>query len=332
MGIAKSGAGRSLNAPPLAIPNPKNEVKSKKSKSKTFSKPHVLSPFLFATACFFCFPTFEFCPSNFFKTLYMTLTIYQVDAFASEMFKGNPAAIIPLESWLDEPLMQQIAMENNLSETAFFVKEDEGYSVRWFTPEYEIDLCGHATLASAYIIKTFSEPHVREITFNTQKAGTLKTAAQDGVYTLDFPARMPVATDVPKNLLESLGVTNVVDVLRSRDYFVVLPSEEAVQNTEPDYNLMKQLDAIGVIVTAKGKSADVVSRCFYPGAGIPEDPVTGSAHCNIIPYWSQKLGTTKIVARQLSPRGGELHCELAGDRVLMSGKCVLYLKGEIYIN
>jgi PhzF family phenazine biosynthesis protein len=236
-----------------------------------------------------------------------------------------------LESWLDAALMQRIAMENNLSETAFFVKEAEGYSLRWFTPEYEIDLCGHATLASTYIIKTFLEPHIQNIHFSTQKAGVLKTTVDNGVYTLDFPARMPVATDVPKNLLECLGVMNAVEVLRSRDYFVVLPGEEAVRNVEPDYTLMKTLDAIGVIVTAKGQSADIVSRCFYPGAGIPEDPVTGSAHCNIVPYWSGKLGTTKLFCKQLSPRGGDLQCELAGDRVLMSGKCVLYLKGEIYL-
>jgi PhzF family phenazine biosynthesis protein len=259
------------------------------------------------------------------------MTIYQVDAFADTLFSGNPAAVIPLESWLEEGLMQQIAMENNLSETAFFVKEDEHYRIRWFTPDYEIDLCGHATLASAYIIKTFLEPHIKEITFVTQKAGTLKTTAHEGMYTLDFPARMPVAAETPQHLLECLGVTNVVEVLRSRDYFVVLPSEEAVRNVEPEYEQMKKLDTIGVIVTAKGHSADVVSRCFYPGAGIPEDPVTGSAHCNIVPYWSSKLGTTKLFAKQLSPRGGALQCELSGDRVLMSGTCVLYLKGEIYI-
>jgi PhzF family phenazine biosynthesis protein len=257
--------------------------------------------------------------------------MYQVDAFAENLFSGNPAAIVPLESWLDARLMQAIAMENNVSETAFFVKDADGYGIRWFTPEYEIDLCGHATLASAYIIKTFLEPHVQEIRFSTQKAGMLQTTVKDGVYTLDFPARMPVPTDAPPRLLDIIGVNNVVEVLRARDYFIVLPDEEAVRNTEPDYSLMKTLDAIGVIVTAKGKSADVVSRCFYPGAGIPEDPVTGSAHCNIIPYWSGKLGKTKIFARQLSPRGGALHCELVDDRVLMSGKCVLFLRGEIYL-
>lgn len=261
----------------------------------------------------------------------MKLTIYQVDAFAETVFKGNPAAIIPLEDWIEESLMQQIAMENNLSETAFIVKNDGGYHIRWFTPEYEIDLCGHATLASAYVIKNFLEPHIQEIHFSTQKAGELKTTAKDGMYTLDFPSRMPEACETPDTLLKSLGVSTAVEVLRSRDYFVVLPNEEAVQNVEPDYTLMRELDTIGVIVTAKGHDADVVSRCFYPGAGIPEDPVTGSAHCNIVPYWSEKLGKTKLFCRQLSPRGGDLQCELVGDRVLMSGKCALYMVGEITV-
>jgi PhzF family phenazine biosynthesis protein len=227
--------------------------------------------------------------------------------------------------------MQQIAMENNLSETAFFVETDSGYHLRWFTPEYEIDLCGHATLASAYVIKNFLEPHIAEINFTTQKAGVLKASAKEGLYTLDFPSRIPEACEEPQKLLPSLGISNVVEVLRSRDYFVVLPNEEAVKNVEPDYTLMKELDAIGVIVTAKGHEADVVSRCFYPGLGIPEDPVTGSAHCNIVPYWSEKLKKTKLDCRQLSLRGGSLQCELQGDRVLMSGKCVLYLQGEIFV-
>jgi PhzF family phenazine biosynthesis protein len=269
----------------------------------------------------------------------MKLTIYQVDAFAKNVFKGNPAAVIPLEDWIDEKLMQQIAMENNLSETVFFVKnsstpggrEEAGYHIRWFTPEYEIDLCGHATLASAYIIKTFLDPPIQEISFSTQKAGTLKASAKEGLYTLDFPSRMPEPCAVPEKLLASVGATAAVEVLRSRDYFIVLPNEEAVRNAEPDYAIMKDLDTIGVIITAKGHEADVVSRCFYPGAGIPEDPVTGSAHCNIVPYWSEKLGKTKLFCQQLSPRGGDLQCELAGDRVLMSGKCVLFLQGEITV-
>lgn len=261
----------------------------------------------------------------------MNLTIYQVDAFAESIFKGNPAAVIPLEHWLEDNVMQQIAMENNLSETVFFVKGEEGYHIRWFTPEYEIDLCGHATLAASYIIKNFIEPPVKEIRFTTQMVGALKTYCNEGVYTLEFPARMPQACDIPEKLLRSLGVSTAVEVLKSRDFFVVLPNEEAIRNLQPDYTLMKELDTIGVIVTAKGQSADVVSRCFYPGAGIQEDPVTGSAHCNIVPYWSDKLNTTELFCKQLSPRGGDLQCELNGDRVLLSGKCVLFMEGKIYL-
>ena len=261
----------------------------------------------------------------------MTLTIYQVDAFATSVFGGNPAAVIPLEGWIDDRLMQQIAMENNVSETAFFVKTVEGFHLRWFTPEYEIDLCGHATLATAFIIKNFIDPPIRHINFSTQKAGVLKASADDGVFTLDFPSRIPQPCDVPEALLKSLGNPTVIEVLRSRDYFVVLPNEEAVKNVEPDFLLMKGLDSIGVIVTAKGHESDVVSRCFYPGLGIQEDPVTGSAHCNVVPYWSEKLGKTKLSCRQLSARGGLLDCESVGDRVLMSGSCVLFLKGEIYL-
>jgi len=259
----------------------------------------------------------------------MKLPIYQVDAFADGIFTGNPAAVVPLQDWLSDELMLRIAMENNLSETAFFVKTDEGYHLRWFTPEYEIDLCGHATLASAYVIKNFIEPHLAAIHFTTQKAGVLTASAKEGLYTLDFPSRPPVECTPPEKLLESLGVAHAAAILKSRDYFVVLPDEEAVKNVTPDYTLMAELDTIGVIVTAKGQSADVVSRCFYPGAGIPEDPVTGSAHCNIIPYWSGKLHKNKLHCRQLSARGGEIWCELHGDRVLMSGRCALFLQGEI---
>ena len=261
----------------------------------------------------------------------MVLKLYQVDAFTDKVFGGNPAAVIPLQNWIDEELMQKIALENNVSDTAFFVKTDEHYHIRWFTPTQEIELCGHATLASAYVIKTFLEPHLQEVVFTTEKAGELKTYIKEGMYALDFPARRPVACDVPDKLIESLGINAIVEVLRSRDYFVVLPGEEAVLNVEPDFNLMKELDCTGVIITAKGQSADVVSRCFYPGAGINEDPVTGSAHCNIIPYWADKLGVTKLFAKQLSHRGGDLWCELKADRVLMSGKCVLFMTGELAI-
>jgi PhzF family phenazine biosynthesis protein len=262
----------------------------------------------------------------------MRLPIYQVDAFASKPFTGNPAAVVPLEEWIEEGMMQNIAMENNLSETAFFVKDGDHYHLRWFTPTGEIDLCGHATLASAYVIKNFLEPHVQDITFTTEKAGVLRTLIKEGKYTLDFPSRKPVAAITPETLLKALGITSAVEILKARDYFVVLPDEQAVRHIEPDFGLMKEIeDAFGVIVTAKGREVDVVSRCFYPKAGIPEDPVTGSAHCNLVPYWAEKLGKTHLECRQLSPRGGELQCELAGSRVLMSGNCVLYLQGQIHL-
>lgn len=267
----------------------------------------------------------------------MRLTIYQVDAFAANVFEGNPAAVVPLQSWPDDELLQKIALENNLSETAFFIPADGDaqpaahFELRWFTPEYEIDLCGHATLASAYVIKNFVAPHLGEIVFATRKAGLLRATARDGAYTLDFPARPPQPCTPPDNLLKSLGTGPAVEILKSRDYFVVLPDEDAVLNVEPDYTLMKELDTIGVIVTARGRSADVVSRCFYPGAGVPEDPVTGSAHCNIVPYWAGLLGRTELVCRQVSARGGTLHCTLDGDRVLMTGTCVLYLEGTIEV-
>jgi PhzF family phenazine biosynthesis protein len=270
----------------------------------------------------------------------MKLDIYQVDAFAEKVFEGNPAAVIPLQSWLPAELMQKIAMENNLSETAFIVKTEtslgaspEGaYHIRWFTPEFEIDLCGHATLASAYIIKNFIEPEAAELAFSTEKVGSLRAVAKEGKYTLDFPSRPPEKTNVPDKLIESLGITNAVEVLRSRDYFVVLPDEDAVRNATPDFELMKQVETVGVVITAKGKTADTVSRCFYPSAGIAEDPVTGSAHCNIIPYWAQKLGKNKLHCLQLSQRGGSMEGEFLGDRVLMTGKCVLFMQGEIDIS
>ncbi len=261
----------------------------------------------------------------------MELDIYQVDAFAQTVFKGNPAAIIPLKQWIDDDLMQQIALENNLSESAYFVPTKDGYHLRWFTPEYEMDLCGHATLASAYIIKKFLEPQLKTIHFSTQKAGNLKVGVGEGTLTLDFPARMPLPAAIPTQLLQSLNLREALAVLKFRDYFVVLPDEASVIGVQPDYGLMKQLDGVGVIVTAKGQTADVVSRCFYPGAGIAEDPVTGSAHCAIVPYWAEKLNMQKLHCKQLSQRGGDLKCELKGDRVLMEGSCVLYLKGTIEI-
>jgi predicted PhzF superfamily epimerase YddE/YHI9 len=261
----------------------------------------------------------------------MTIPIYQADAFTDKLFGGNPAAVCPLEEWLPDETMQKIAIENNLAETAFFVKNDTGYKLRWFTPEYEIDLCGHATLASAHILFTQLGYRGDEIHFETVKAGVLIVKKDNNKYIMDFPSRPPILIDPPIGLVEALGEKQPLEVLRSRDYFLVYESEEDITDISPDFFALSKMDTVGVIVTAKGKNADFVSRFFAPGAGMPEDPVTGSAHCNLIPYWADKLGKNKLHAYQLSARKGELWCELRGDRVIMSGNAVTYLKGEIFV-
>ncbi|WP_342647663.1 PhzF family phenazine biosynthesis protein [Mucilaginibacter sp. CSA2-8R] len=261
----------------------------------------------------------------------MTIPIYQADAFTNQLFGGNPAAVCPLAEWLPDETMQKIAIENNLAETAFFVKTTSGYHLRWFTPEYEIDLCGHATLATAHIIFTELGYTEEAIHFETQKAGTLKVTKNGNLYTLDFPSRPPYPAEMPEGLLEGLENKMPVHVLRSRDYFLVYENEQDIIDMQPNHFLLSKVDAVGIIITAPGKDVDFVSRFFAPAAGVPEDPVTGSAHCNLIPYWAEKLGKTHLHAYQLSARKGELWCEHKGDRVLMSGEAVTYLKGEIYI-
>ena len=260
-----------------------------------------------------------------------TIPIYQVDAFTDQLFGGNPAAICPLKEWLPAPLMQKIAAENNLAETAFFVPLKDGFELRWFTPELEIDLCGHATLASAHVI--FSQLGFKEnqIKFFTQKAGTLTVTHSADLYTLDFPSRVPQACEIPDGLIEAIGGGMPKEVLRSRDYMLVYESEEEIRGLIPDFNALAKIDALGIIVTAPGNNSDFVSRFFAPSAGINEDSVTGSAHCNLIPYWAGKLAKNKLHAYQVSNRLGELWCELNGERILMSGKAVTYLKGEIFI-
>jgi PhzF family phenazine biosynthesis protein len=261
----------------------------------------------------------------------MIIPIYQADAFTDTLFGGNPAAICPLEQWLPDETMQKIAIENNLAETAFFVKNETGYNLRWFTPEYEIDLCGHATLASAHILFTELGHKENEIHFETVKAGTLTVKRDGDKYTMDFPSRPPIHIEPPVGLADALGEKQPLEVLRSRDYFLVYESEDDIRDIAPDFFALSKMDTVGVIITAPGKDVDFVSRFFAPGAGIPEDPVTGSAHCNLIPYWAEKLGKNELHAYQLSARKGELWCELKGDRVLMSGKAVTYLKGEIFV-
>lgn len=260
----------------------------------------------------------------------MIIPIYQVDAFTSTLFSGNPAAICPLDRWLPDETMQSIAAENNLSETAFFVPEGSGYRLRWFTPGVEVDLCGHATLATAFVILEKLQPDRESVSFET-RSGTLTVRRSGDLYSLDFPARPPGHCTVHERLIEALG-TVPVEVLGARDYMVVYAHQEDVTTLQPNMELLALMDRFAVIVTAPGTGEiDFVSRFFAPAKGVPEDPVTGSAHCTLIPYWSRRLGKTKLRARQVSKRGGDLWCENQGGRVVISGKAALYLEGTIHV-
>ena len=259
----------------------------------------------------------------------MRLPMYQVDAFTARVFGGNPAAIVPLESWLPDDVMQAIAAENNLAETAFFVREDDGFRLRWFTPAVEVDLCGHATLASAHLLFTTLAYKGAKIDFMT-RSGTLTVTRMGDLIAMDFPARPPKPVKVPPDLEKALGKAPV-EVLGARDYLVVYEREADIRALSPNMERIASFDLFAVIVTAPGDRCDFVSRFFAPAQGIPEDPVTGSAHCTLIPYWSKRLGKTKMQARQISPRGGELACEHRGDRVVIAGKAALYLEGAIHV-
>ncbi len=260
----------------------------------------------------------------------MKLEIYQIDAFAKEVFKGNPAAICPLEKWLDADLMQKIALENNLSETAFFVKNGDVYEIRWFTPTFEIDLCGHATLASAFVIFEILKLEESIINFHSHKSGKLSVEKKGDVLTLDFPSRPVSPVEIPDGLIEAIG-KEPKEVFKARDYFLVYENEQEILDINPNFSKLLEVDTLGVIVTAKGESSDFVSRFFAPEVGVFEDSVTGSSHCNLIPFWAERLSKNELFARQISARGGELFCELRGNRVKIGGNAVLYLKGEIYV-
>ena len=257
----------------------------------------------------------------------MQIPVYQVDAFSDHVFAGNPAAICPLASWLADEQMQAIAAENNLAETAFFVPEGAGYRLRWFTPVTEVDLCGHATLASAYVVFRHLAPGLERVSFQTLSGELIVSRSGDRL-SMDFPSRPPVAVEPHSLLVSALGGAPR-EVLAARDYFVVYDSEEQVRALKPDMARLAEVKRFATIVTAPGRDCDFVSRFFAPAQGVPEDPVTGSAHCTLIPYWSCRLGKTHLFARQVSPRGGELWCEDAGDRVLISGHAVEFLSGTI---
>ncbi len=254
---------------------------------------------------------------------------FVIDVFADKLFGGNPAGVCLLPAWPDDAVMQSIAMENNLAETAFLVREDNGaYGLRWFTPEVEIDLCGHATLAGAFVLMNEVKAVADTVDFHTQ-SGTLTVSKNGDVFTMDFPSRAPVPCDVPALLEQALGAP-VMEAHMSRDLLVRLEDEDAVRNLRPDFTLLRQIgNVFAIIVTAQGSDCDFVSRFFAPGAGIPEDPVTGSSHCTLIPFWSERLGKQQMTARQLSARGGTLLCEDGGARVKIGGTAVCYLRGEI---
>ena len=258
------------------------------------------------------------------------IPFYQVDAFASKPFQGNPAAICPLEQWLPDDVMQSIALENNLSETAFFVPEGDGYRVRWFTPAIEIDLCGHATLASAFIVMTRLQRDLTAVEFQS-RSGPLRVTRDGDLYALDFPARPPERVEPTSDIVHALG-TEPAELWKARDFMAVYDSEKQVRALLPDMVKVAALrESFAMIVTAPGESVDFVSRFFAPGHGVPEDPVTGSSHCTLIPFWADRLQKTSLHALQVSSRGGELFCEHRGDRVTIAGRAVLFAEGSIHL-
>jgi predicted PhzF superfamily epimerase YddE/YHI9 len=259
----------------------------------------------------------------------MELRLYQVDAFTREVFGGNPAAVVPLEGWLDERRMQAIAAENNLSETAFFVRTGARARIRWFTPTQEVDLCGHATLAAAWVLFERLDPGAREVVFDSA-SGPLPVRREGMCVVLDFPSRPGAPAPADAELVRGLGATPR-EVRRARDTLAVFEHEAEVRALRPDFAALAAVDSLGVIATAPGSDADFVSRFFAPRAGVPEDPVTGSSHCTLVPYWAERLGRPKLHARQVSARGGELWCALEGDRVSIAGEAALYLEGGIRV-
>lgn len=262
----------------------------------------------------------------------MKIKLYQVDAFASRVFEGNPAAVCPLKEWLPDEIMQQIAMENNLSETAFFVEQENGYGLRWFTPKAEVDLCGHATLATAHVLFHHLDYERKSISFFTNSGELTVVRKETGRYAMNFPVSSLSREAPPQDLYHALGGEIADEVYKADDFMLVLDIEEKVRKIIPDFSQLAKVDTRGVIVTApaEDENIDFVSRFFAPAVGINEDPVTGSAHTMLTPYWAKKLGKNELMARQISARGGELKCKLMdNDRVEISGQACTYMVGEI---
>lgn len=261
----------------------------------------------------------------------MKLKIYQVDAFTDQVFKGNPAAVCPLEQWPDDSLLLKIAKENNLSETAFYVPKNNAFEIRWFTPEIEIDLCGHATLATAFVLhhhEGFKESTIR---FHSPRSGNLLVTIQNDLFLLDFPIDQFKKTELTDELISLTDKSPVAAYKGKTDYMLIFEKEEDIANIKPNLGLISNLKARGIIVTAKGLKHDFVSRFFAPGVGVDEDPVCGSAHTTLTPYWATELNKKELSAYQLSERGGEIKCRLAGERVELGGNAVLYMAGEVFV-
>lgn len=263
----------------------------------------------------------------------MRIPLFYLDAFTNQPFSGNPAAVCPLQEWLDDKLLLKVAVENNLSETAFFVQKDGYYDLRWFTPRCEVSLCGHATLASAYVLLILLSPALNEIRFETRWSGALTVRREGGGFCMDFPTMSGTTCTTPPALIHGLGPGPLPShVLEANEtYVVVYESQAAIQKLRPDFARLGELHPHAVAVTAPGEASDFVLRYFAPSYGIPEDPVTGSVHCTLAPYWAERLGKIHLYARQVSDRGGELWCEMAGSRIIIRGNAVLTLQGMLQI-
>ena len=262
----------------------------------------------------------------------MIQKLFQIDAFTDKLYSGNPAAVCILENWIDDTIMQKIAMENNLAETAFAVRDGSQYIIRWFTPEVEVDLCGHATLATAFVLFENYNLSVSSIEFFSPRSGKLLVEkGENGLLILDFPTDDIRSIEPIQNLNEAIGKNPVYTLKGKTDYLLIYDNQEVIEQLKPNFFLLNQLDARGVIVSAPGDDVDFVSRFFAPQCGVNEDPVTGSAHTSLIPYWSKVLGKSTLVAKQLSKRGGDIYCEFLDKRVKIAGRAVPYLKGEIII-
>lgn len=262
----------------------------------------------------------------------MNIPIYQIDGFTDKLFAGNPAAICPLEEWLSDELMQNIAMENNLAETAFVVMKENNYEIRWFTPTVEVDLCGHATLAAGYMIFNYEEYDRDEVIFNSPRSGILKVRKLGQLYQLDFPADSCKKVALSSELLTAMKKEPIEVYKGKTDYLLVYNSQEDIEKMDPDFSILSKVNARGIIVTAKGNNSDFVSRWFGPQSGINEDPVTGSAHTTLTPYWAKKLNKNELTAFQLSKRGGKLNCLLEDGRVKIAGNAKTFMIGMIEIN